>query len=372
MGNPADSVLIRAERTGLGGAQENGRVYALSFSADDGFESCNGTVTVGVPHDRKDDPVDDGQLFDSTLPYQGEDIAQSDPNTQHVEAALAALECVIVQDLFLNETARFAHVFLPGTSFLEKDGTFINAERRINRVRPVMAPKTGVAEWEVTQRLVQAMGYPMEYADAAEIMDEIAALTPTFAGVSFSYLDEVGSVQWPCNEAAPLGTPIMHVDEFVIGKGRFKLTEFVPTPERTNAKYPLILTTGRILSQYNVGAQTRRTENIEWMTEDVLEIHPVDAELRGVRNGDWVAVTSRKGEITLPALVSERMAPGVVYTTFHHPETGTNVVTTELSDWATNCPEYKVTAVEVHPANHRSDWQRNYAAVTPGMRRIDG
>jgi formate dehydrogenase major subunit len=303
---------------------------------------------------------------------QGEDIAQSDPNTQHVEAALAALECVIVQDLFLNETARFAHVFLPGTSFLEKDGTFTNAERRINRVRPVMAPKTGVTEWEVTQRLTQAMGYPMDYADASEIMDEIAALTPTFAGVSFSYLDEVGSVQWPCNEAAPLGTPIMHVDEFVIGKGRFKLTEFVPTPERTNAKYPLILTTGRILSQYNVGAQTRRTENIEWMTEDVLEIHPVDAELRGVRTGAWVAVTSRKGEITLPALVSERMAPGVVYTTFHHPETGTNVVTTELSDWATDCPEYKVTAVEVHPANHRSDWQRNYAAVTPGMRRIDG
>ena len=214
---------------------------------------------------------------------QGEDIAQSDPNTQHVEAALEALECVIVQDLFLNETARFAHVFLPGTSFLEKDGTFTNADRRINRVRPVMAPKTGVAEWEVTQRLVRAMGYPMDYADAAEIMDEIAGLTPTFAGVSFDYLDEVGSVQWPCNEEAPLGTPIMHVDEFVIGKGQFKLTEFVPTPERTNARFPLILTTGRILSQYNVGAQTRRTENVEWMTEDVLEIHPVDAELRGVR-----------------------------------------------------------------------------------------
>ena len=303
---------------------------------------------------------------------QGEDIAQSDPNTQHVEAALAALDCVIVQDLFLNETARFAHVFLPGTSFLEKDGTFINAERRINRVRPVMAPKTGLSEWEVTQRLVQAMGYPMDYANAAEIMDEIASLTPTFARVSFDYLDEVGSVQWPCNDAAPLGTPIMHVDEFVIGKGQFQLTEFVPTPERTNAKFPLILTTGRILSQYNVGAQTRRTENVEWMTEDVLELHPVDAELRGVRTGDWVAVSSRTGETTLPALVSERMTPGVVYTTFHHPETGTNVVTTELSDWATDCPEYKVTAVEVRPANHRSDWQRNYAAVTPGMRRIDG
>ncbi len=303
---------------------------------------------------------------------QGEDIAQSDPNTQHVEAALAALECVIVQDLFLNETARFAHVFLPGTSFLEKDGTFINAERRINRVRPVMAPKTGVAEWEVTQRLIQAMGYPMDYADASEIMDEIAALTPTFAGVSFSYLDEVGSVQWPCNEAAPLGTPIMHVDEFVIGKGRFKLTEFVPTPERTNAKYPLILTTGRILSQYNVGAQTRRTDNIEWMTEDVLEIHPVDAELRGVRTGAWVAVTSRKGEITLPALVSERMAPGVVYTTFHHPETGTNVVTTELSDWATDCPEYKGHGRRGAPRESSLRLATQLCGGHTGMRRIDG
>ena len=267
------------------------------------------------------------------------------------------MECVIVQDLFLNETARFAHVFLPGTSFLEKDGTFINAERRINRVRPVMQSRTGMAEWQVTQALANALGYPMQYESAAEILDEIAELTPTFAGVSFDFLDQNGSVQWPCNAAAPMGTPIMHETTFVRGKGRFVTTPYQPTEEKANRKFPLLLTTGRILSQYNVGAQTRRTENTRWLEKDVLEIHPADAEMRGIKTGDRVAVRSRMGEITLRAELTERVAAGVVYTTFHHPMTGTNVVTTELSDWATDCPEYKVTAVEVEPANHRSVWQ---------------
>lgn len=302
---------------------------------------------------------------------QGEDIAQSDPNTQHVEEALRSLDMLIVQDLFLNETARFAHVFLPGTSFLEKDGTFINAERRINRVRPVMKSATGLEEWEVTQRLANEMGYAeMNYANASEIMDEIAALTPTFAGVSFERLDRDGSLQWPVNDDAPDGTPIMHVDGFVRGKGAFVVTEYVPTTEKTNRKFPLILTTGRILSQYNVGAQTRRTSNIDWWGEDVLEIHPSDAEARGIRDGHWVSLRSRKGETSLRAVVSERMAPGVVYTTFHHPETGANVITTENSDWATNCPEYKVTAVEVNPANHKSDWQEQYELETPSLRQL--
>jgi len=292
---------------------------------------------------------------------QGEDIAQSDPNTQHVEAALRNMECIVVQDLFLNETAKFAHVFLPGTSFLEKDGTFINAERRINRVRPVMKPRQGKAEWRVTQELAQALGYAMQYENESEIMDEIAALTPTFTGVSFEFLDRVGSVQWPCNDDAPMGTPIMHIDQFVRGKGLFVETDYVPTEERTNRKFPLLLTTGRTLTQYNVGAQTRRTENIVWYKEDLLEIHPHDAETRGVNDGDRVSLTSRKGDITLSAKITERVQPGVVYTTFHDPETGANVVTTEYSDWATSCPEYKVTAVQVAPAVHRSKWQDEFA-----------
>ncbi|OZM79050.1 formate dehydrogenase subunit alpha [Pseudonocardia sp. MH-G8] len=293
-------------------------------------------------------------MFDSAIDgsfralfVQGEDIAQSDPNTQHVHAALAALDLVVVQDLFLNETAKFAHVLLPGTSFLEKDGTFTNAERRINRVRPVMAPKTGKHEWEIVCEIAQAMGYPMHYDSSSQIMDEIALTTPTFAGVSFAHLDQVGSVQWPCNEAAPDGTPIMHADGFVRGKGRFMETVYVPTSERSTRKYPLILTTGRILSQYNVGAQTRRTANVAWHPEDLLEVHPHDAEVRGITDGDMVSLASRVGRTTLRALVSERMPVGVVYTTFHHPVTGANVVTTDNSDWATNCPEYKVTAVQV-------------------------
>lgn len=285
------------------------------------------------------------------LYVQGEDVAQSDPDTRHVHAALRNLECLVVQDLFINETARFAHVFLPGTSFLEKDGTFTNAERRINRVRPVMPPRTGRGEWQVTCDLATAMGYPMKYAHAGEILDEIAVLTPSFAGVSFAKLDDQGSMQWPCNEHAPTGTPIMHVDEFVRGKGQFMVTEFQPTEERTSRKFPLILTTGRILSQYNVGAQTRRTANMNWHKQDLIEIHPADAEMRGITDGMGVLVSSRKGTTTLTAQVSERMPAGVVYTTFHHPESGANIVTTENSDWATECPEYKVTAVQLRPSN---------------------
>jgi len=337
------------------------------------FETAWQTELDGVPGYRIPNMFDEAISGNYKGMYvQGEDIAQSDPNTLHVEAALRALDILIVQDLFLNETARFAHVFLPGTSFLEKDGTFINAERRINRVRPVMKSATGLEEWEVSQRLANAMGYEeMQYDDASQIMDEIAALTPTFAGVSFDRLDETGSVQWPCNDDAPNGTPIMHEEGFVRGKGAFIVTEYVPTTEKTNRKFPLILTTGRILSQYNVGAQTRRTDNVDWWEEDVLEIHPSDAEAKGVRDGQWVSIRSRKGETTLRAVISERMAPGVVYTTFHHPESGANVITTENSDWATNCPEYKVTAVEVTPANHKSEWQEHYALETPSMRKID-
>lgn len=302
----------------------------------------------------------------------GEDIAQSDPDTQHVTHALENMECVIVQDLFLNETAKFAHVFFPGASFLEKNGTFTNAERRISPVRKVMTPKNGMEDWEITARFSTALGYPMHYAHASEIMDEIAALTPTFAGVSFKKLDELGSIQWPCNDEAPEGTPTMHVDAFVRGKGKFFVTQYVPTTERVNQKYPLILTTGRILSQYNVGAQTRRTQNVVWHHEDVIEIHPHDAEDRGIVEGDWVGITSRAGQTVLRAKITERVQPGVVYTTFHHPESGANVITTDNSDWATNCPEYKVTAVQVSKVNQLSDWQKQYRSFSDTQIELSG
>jgi formate dehydrogenase major subunit len=289
-----------------------------------------------------------------------------------VTGGLSAMECVVVQDLFLNETANFAHVFLPGTTFLEKDGTFTNAERRINLVRKATPPVPGYADWEVTMLLSNALGFKMDYKHPSEIMDEIAAMTPTFKNVSFKKIEEQGSVQWPCNDAAPDGTPIMHIGKFVRGKGRFVLTEYVPTDEKSTAKFPLLLTTGRILSQYNVGAQTRRTSNIVWHDEDVLEIHPHDAEQRGIHDGDIVSIISRAGETALAALISDRMQPGVVYTTFHHFGSGVNVVTTDFSDWATNCPEYKVTAVEVRATNQPSDWQLKYAKLRDDNRAIAG
>jgi formate dehydrogenase major subunit len=291
---------------------------------------------------------------------QGEDIAQSDPNTQHVEEALRSLDCLIVQDIFLNETAKFAHVLLPGSTFLEKNGTFTNAERRINRVRKVMPPIAGKEDWEVTVELSNALGYPMNYSHPSEIMDEIAALTPSFAGVSYDKLEQHGSLQWPCNAENPVGMPIMHVESFPIGKAQFAITEFVATTERANRRFPLLLTTGRILSQYNVGAQTRRTDNQVWHDEDILEVHPHDAEERGINDGDWLGITSRAGQTVLRARISERMQPGVVYTTFHHPGSGANVITTDNSDWATNCPEYKVTAVQVEKVSQPSQWQKSF------------
>ena len=306
---------------------------------------------------------------------QGEDILQSDSDTKHVAAGLAAMDCVIVHDLFLNETANYAHVFLPGSTFLEKDGTFTNAERRINRVRKVMAPRNGYADWEITQMLANAMlkrsgDAGWTYTHPAQIMAEIAATTPSFAGVTYDLLEEMGSVQWPCNEKSPDGTPLMHVDGFVRGKGRFIVTEYVATDEKTGPRFPLLLTTGRILSQYNVGAQTRRTENVVWHDQDVLEIHPHDAENRGIEDGAWIRLASRSGETTLRAKITDRVSPGVVYTTFHHPDTQANVITTDFSDWATNCPEYKVTAVQVSLSNGPTEWQEDYAAQAALSRRI--
>ncbi|MGH7155544.1 MAG: molybdopterin oxidoreductase family protein, partial [Acetobacteraceae bacterium] len=301
----------------------------------------------------------------------GEDIVQSDPDTQHVTAGLAAMECVVVHDLFLNETANYAHIFLPGSTFLEKDGTFINAERRIGRVRKVMAPQNGYEDWEITQLIANALGLGWNYKHPSEIMDEIAATTPTFAGVSFAKLDALGSVQWPCNDAAPEGTPVMHERSFVRGKGMFVITEYVPTDERTGPRFPLLLTTGRILTQYNVGAQTRRTDNVVWHDQDLLEIHPHDAEERGIKDGELVRLASRTGATTLRAQVTDRVAPGVVYTTFHHPATQTNVVTTEFADWATSCPEYKVTAVQVARSNGPSDWQVRYREFAEANREME-
>ena len=335
------------------------------------FEALWGVPLANAPGRRIPNMLDDAvEGSFKGLYIQGEDIAQSDPDTQHVTAGLRAMECIVVQDLFLNETAKYAHVFLPGSSFLEKDGTFTNAERRISRVRKVVPPLGGLADWEATMALSNALGFSMSYSHPSEIMAEIALTTPSFRGVSYEKLDLLGSIQWPCNDAAPGGTPTMHVGRFVRGLGRFMITEFIPTEERTGALFPLLLTTGRILSQYNVGAQTRRTENSRWHEEDVLEIHAFDAENRGVVDGDLVCLASRSGDVSLRARISERMQPGVVYTTFHHPGTGANVITTDYTDWATNCPEYKVTAVQVRKTNRISEWQARFLEEDVALTRM--
>ena len=283
----------------------------------------------------------------------GEDPVQSDPNQHHVIAALKAMECVVLHDLFLNETSKYAHVFLPGSSSLEKDGTFTNAERRVSRVRKVVEPLAGYEDWEITVKLMNAMGYNVTYDNPGEVLDEIARLSPAYRGMSFDLIDRIGSVQWPCDENAPEGTEVLHREKFprANGLGTFMLTEYVPTAERVSDRYPLMLTTGRILTQYNVGTQTRRTPNSLWHPEDVLEINQQDADMRGLKNGQWVKLSSRFGQIELRAKISPRVNPGVVYTTFHHATSKANVVTSDLSDWATNCPEYKVTAVDVTPTN---------------------
>jgi formate dehydrogenase major subunit len=246
---------------------------------------------------------------------------------------------------------------LPGSSSLEKDGTFTSAERRVNRVRKVVEPMGGYQDWEIVVMLMNAMGYPAKYSNAGEVLDEIARLSPAYQGLSFALLDRVGSAQWPCNETAPEGTEVLHTKSFprANGRGTFMLTEYVPTAERTSDRFPLLLTTGRILSQYNVGTQTRRTPNKKWHSEDRLEISREDAEARGIRDGEWVQLTSRFGTTKLRAQFSKRVNAGVVYTTFHHAKSRVNRVTSDLSDWATNCPEYKVTAVEVTRVEQASE-----------------
>jgi formate dehydrogenase major subunit len=278
---------------------------------------------------------------------QGEDPVQSDPNRHHVEAALRSMECVVVQDLYLSETAKLAHVFFPGSSSLEKDGTFTNAERRVSMVRKVVEPLGGLADWQITVGFMNAMGYECHYDHPSEVLDEIARTSPAYSGMSFDKIEKLGSVQWPCNTDAPEGTEVLHTVAFPRGKGSFMLTGYLPTQERATDQYPLLLTTGRILSQYNVGTQTRRTANVVWHDDDLLEISADDAAARGLANGDRARISSRYGSTELTVQISERVNPGIVYTTFHFAHTMVNNLTSDLDDWATNCPEYKVTAVDV-------------------------
>ncbi|MCS6296648.1 MAG: formate dehydrogenase subunit alpha [Nitrospira sp.] len=292
----------------------------------------------------------------------GYDVAQTDPNLKKVHAALKQLDFLVVQDLFLSETAKLAHLVIPGASFLEKDGTFTNLERRIQRIRKVVEPPEGVLpDWQVVCEVSARMGYPMQYSHPSAIMDEIAQLAPLFAGVSFDRLDAPEGLQWPVPSKEHPGTSLMHEESFPKGKARFVGVDYLPPGEAPSEAYPLVLITGRILQHYNCGAQTRRTEIMQVVDTDVLEMHASDAATLELRDGDLVRLVSARGEATLPVMISERVQPGELFTSFHFPDTDLNVLLSSSADDSSKCPEYKVSTVRIeklppsvtpHPSPH--------------------
>jgi formate dehydrogenase major subunit len=280
----------------------------------------------------------------------GYDVAQTDPNLKKVHEALKHVEFLVVQDLFLSETAKCAHLVLPGASFLEKDGTFTNLERRIQRIRKVVEPPNGVLpDWRVVCEVSNRMGYSMPYRHPSEIMDEIARLTPMFAGVSYDRLDQHAGLQWPVPTATHEGTALMHQETFPKGKAHFVGVEYLPPGEAVSKEYPFVLTTGRILQHYNCGAQTRRTDILELVDTDVLEMHPVDVEALYLHDGEIVRVVSARGEALLPVVGSERVLRGHLFTSFHFPASTVNSLLSSSADESSKCPEYKVSAVRVEP-----------------------
>ena len=305
---------------------------------------------------------------------QGEDIVQSDPNTQHMTAGLTAMECVVVQDLFLNETASYAHVFFPGSSFLEKDGTFTNAERRISRVRKAIPPMAGLADWEITMKLSEALGYPMHYKHPSEIMDEIARLTPTFAGVSLRKDRRAGQRAVALQRQG--SRRHAHHAHRRIRARQGPLHDHRVRAHRRAHHRPLPADSDH--RPHPDAIQRRRADRSHGKQRLASRRHARNSSLRTRRIAAFekaicVSLASRAGETSLHARISERMQPGVVYTTFHHGFTGANVVTTEFEDWATGCPEYKVTAVQVTLAKKMSEWQKHYLETRqPDHADLDG
>jgi len=286
----------------------------------------------------------------------GEDIAQTDPNVHHVEAALKNLELLVVHDIFENVTARFAHVMLPGSSFLEKTGTFTNAERRVQMVREAVPPPGDARrDLDILFDLSTRLGYEMPHADSASVMDEIAEMTPQWRGIKHSRLGSQG-LQWPVWTEDHPGTPVLYTEKFATASGRAVLhsVDWEPPGESASEAFPFILITGRQLAHYNCGTQTRRTGNVELQPADLMEISPADAARLGIADGDFVEVESARGKVETWARVTTRVAPGNVFLSFHFPEVKTNLLTSGNSDATTKCPEYKVTAVAVRkvPGDH--------------------
>ena len=280
----------------------------------------------------------------------GEDIVQTDPDSTHVRAAIDACELVVSHEIFLSETAALADVVLPAASFLEKDGTFTNFDRRVQRVRPALPPPgEAKPDFDIINAVADALGSDLGCRTPADAYDEMASLTPTFAGISHRRLDDEGPIAWPCRSADDPGERRLYEDSFATASGRAQLAAipYRPSGEQPSDDFPLLLVTGRRLEHYNAGTMTRRTGNLELVPEELLELNPADASELGVRDGDRVSVASPRGEIEVTADVTERVSPGQAFMAFHFPEAAANLLTSQHADEATTCPEYKVTAVRV-------------------------
>lgn len=289
---------------------------------------------------------------------QGEEIMQSEPDLPRIANALSNMDFVVQLDLFLNETSPFAHVFLPGSSFLEKDGIFINAERRLSRVRQAIKPKVELQEWDIISKIATAMGYEMQYNNSEEVFNEMKGLWDGISGASYEKIDQLGGVQWPCNKENPNGSPILHQDKIIRkGGGALKICDYQETTSNSDIEFPFTLITGRTLVHYNVGTQTRRTKNSEWHDKDELLVHPSDAKTLSLKSGDLVKLTSRTNAISIPVQLSKKVKMGTLYTTFHHPETAINAIQGWDKDKATKCPEFKVTAVKIKGTDDLTQWQ---------------
>jgi formate dehydrogenase major subunit len=287
----------------------------------------------------------------------GEDVAQTDPDTAHVAAALEGLEFMVCQEIFLNETTRYADVVLPASAFLEKEGTFINAERRFQVVEAAIDPPGEArTDFEIIIAVSRALGHEMGWQTPWDALDEVARLTPQYAGVSRERLGR-GGLQWPVR-ADGSDSPTLYDTSFDRpgGRGHFAALPYKLPGDAADEEYPLILVTGRVLQHYNAGTMTRRTANAELVDRDLLEVHPEDAARLWIADGDRVSVRSRVGRTEIEARVTERIEPGHVFTSFHFPETRTNLLVGQSADVNTSCPEYKVIAVDVRPIGERSSF----------------
>ncbi len=293
----------------------------------------------------------DGRL--KALWVIGEDIAQTDPDSGRVAAAIEACELVVSQDLFLSQTARKADVVLPAASFFEKDGTFVNFDRRVQRVRPaVRSPGEARTDFEIVNLVAAALGADLACPTPAAAMDEIARVAPDFAGVSHERLDRERVIHWPCRSPGDPGTPTLHLDRFATESGRARLAArpYLPPGEEPSADYPFVLVTGRRLEHYNSGTMTRRTPNLELLPDERLELNPADAARLGIADGERVSIASRRAGIEAVVELTDRVTAGQVFISFHFPETFANALTSDAVDDVTSCPEYKVTAVRLAPA----------------------